>query len=289
MVYVICNITKYSVCKRLLQSPYFTELLKIKELDHSGEPYAIMIFQKEFIKLNVVKINFDYENIYLLIRLSRAMDYFQDKLNIEQSKRFNDRVTIEIGKLNLTQICNLRYLISNCDQLIYTNWQDWIATYIEVSCGFEEKHPGVVLRGYSQSINLIYKTLLKFNEENLIDYWRESVKKRTIMKSQNAFKRIIRKILSMPNVLIDWTNAHTDEFKFLHQIDIYNSRLKPITQEQRDTHYIVRVDDLPLECRMCYWKMNNYVSDSWHTLKCNPSAWLEHSIYQLHQVQISSW
>jgi hypothetical protein len=309
--YVICNGQKYAISKRMKSAGYFSTLLEFTVLDPRYKEYQVItMYQKEFLKLNREKVCFDYENIYSLILIAKAIDYFMD--NNINTKDLSKCIVSEMSILSLKQLINLRkWYINSTDGIILKHWQDWIAGSIDYACGTRKQKYTYPVISFSslpvvtKELNQIFRSLTELKEYELIEFWNKTIYARELSSSIEFFEKTILLAKTIPGVAIDWTDLDDSKLFTIDEHENYGSIIKfqRYKQEQLNAfanplfkanfysnNYVISLKDLPIESYMIYNTKNKYITNSWYTSTPNNTLdkWFSHSIYQLHSIQISS-
>ena len=155
VLYVTIDGKRFRINKYFQTALYFinySELLKTNTI-------PIVTFKREFHILNKKYIEFHRYNIYLRIRLNKAMDYFGDQRNLNP---YRD-IDIEFDNLKLSSVLNLR---ANHIDTRYTSLYAAYIKYIKCIIKYEIRYGRVK----SKTLKAIYKSIELHNDKQILDF-----------------------------------------------------------------------------------------------------------------------
>lgn len=153
VLYAVIDDVKYRINKYFQNALYFTNYSQMLNTN----TIHINIFKKEFHILNSSCIEFHRYNIYLRIRLNKAIDYFGDQRVLNP---YID-VNIEFDNLKLSSLLNLRaYYIDTKYSKLYAAYTKYITCIIKYQSAY--KYPN------DKILNAIYKSAALHNDYSLL-------------------------------------------------------------------------------------------------------------------------
>ena len=161
VLYVIIDDVKYRINKYFQTALYFTNYSSLL----TTNTIPIVMFKKEFHILNQFNIDFHRYNIYMRIRLNKAIDYFGDqrKLNLYRD------MTIEFNKLTLSTVLNIRaYHIDTRYTHLYAAY---VNTIKDIIC-FQRSS----IYADRKALNLIYKSAKLHNDKQILDFYFHNIR-----------------------------------------------------------------------------------------------------------------
>ena len=281
---VICNNNSINVCKRMRNSGYFrnmTEMVKI-----SAVPFDLHItqFKRLFARLNQTRISFTYMNIYNLIDMIRALDYFHIVLTPSEKHALSNCLHEEFNKLTIRQLVNIRnYTIMPDEVNIIDIWRTAVAKIIKN-------------RRIAKWLNIIYKTLVSYNEHELIAIWHKHVFEINVEKYADNYYYTIRRVDQIPGAEIDWQAMGVDYDRYDDgTIRKYVGRNR---MEQRvlfcddayktefyEKNYVIAANESFFPY-FNYKTKNKYITTQWQ----KPAAdWKDHPLYALNSILLSTF
>lgn len=157
ILYVTIDGSKCRISKYFQAALYFTNYSST--LNTNTIP--LTMFKREFHILNKRYVDFHRYNIYLRIRLNKAMDYFGDQRCLNP---YVD-ISIEFDNLRLNSVLNLRkYYINTQYTKLYTAYIKCIINILHYEL--------LTAHGPNRkTLNAIYKSAELHNDRQILDFW----------------------------------------------------------------------------------------------------------------------